>query len=475
MIARHVRLPRLDAEPLGHGRAEWQLVEEAQVHAGNRYRAALLAAHDRFAEGVRPVGGEIGRDFHLVEHGIDAAPPVRLRAHRVDAAIRPASRREREEPLVDVAILEVDRLRAAARLGHAEALGHPIHRDHASRPQHPRALDAELAHGTTSPDGYGVARFDVRVLRGLVARGKDVGEEENLLVTQLVRDLERTHVRERHAEVFRLASREATQHVRVAEQSRRGVTEGLARHLGVRVRHVAEGEAPLAARQTVTAGHREGHHHAIAGAKLRHVAPDLDDLAHRLMADDVALFHVRHEAAEEVEIGPADRGGGDAHDGVARITNARVRHRVEPDVLNAVPAEGSHGNLLYEPAAKAAPASPSAARTFASRAVAKLPSRKTLHGHQGKERKVASIEARESEPGRAKGTTTGTAPVLAKTPICSRQAAREPTAPSPSSTRSLIPFTAPARSPAFHARFTASTSSAKPHSAKKRAYTLTMA
>ena len=66
-------------------------------------------------------------------------------------------------------------------------------------------------------------------------------------------------------------------------------------------------------------------------------------------------------------------------------------------------------------------------------------------------------------------------PVRAKAAICPRQAAAVPTAPSPSSTRSEIPFTAPARSPAFQARLTASTSSAKPHSSKKRAYTLTMA
>src|SRR5262249_35682841 len=159
----------------------------------------------------------------------------------------------------------------------------------------------------------------------------------------------------------------------------------------------------------------------------------LDDLAHCLMADDVALFHVRHEPAEEVEIGAADRGGGDADDRVARISNARIGHRLVPDVFRAVPAEGLHGNLLYEPAARAAPVSPSAARrTFDSRG-GELPSRKTLHGRQGKERKVASIEPRESEPGRAKGTTTGTAPVLAKAPICSRHAESVPTAPSPSS------------------------------------------
>ena len=49
----------------------------------------------------------------------------------------------------------------------------------------------------------------------------------------------------------------------------------------------------------------------------------------------------------------------------------------------------------------------------------------------------------------------GVAPVRAKASICARQAAAEPTAPRPSSTRSEMPFTAPARSPAFQALFTA--------------------
>ena len=94
---------------------------------------------------------------------------------------------------------------------------------------------------------------------------------------------------------------------------------------------------------------------------------------------------------------------------------------------------------------------------------------------QGNARKVRSRASRAAAPGGAKGSTTGVTPVRAKALICSRQWSAGPTAPSPSSTRSEIALTAPARSPAFQARFTASTSSAKPHSAKKRAYASTMA
>ena len=47
--------------------------------------------------------------------------------------------------------------------------------------------------------------------------------------------------------------------------------------------------------------------------------PDLDDLAHELVAHDVALLHRRHVAVEQVQVGAADRGRGDPHDRVAAV------------------------------------------------------------------------------------------------------------------------------------------------------------
>ena len=70
--------------------------------------------------------------------------------------------------------------------------------------------------------------------------------------------------------------------------------------------------------------------------------PTSSTIAHRLVAEDVALLHGRHVAVEEVQVGAADGGGGDPHDGVARVLDLRDRDGVDADVALAVPAECLH-------------------------------------------------------------------------------------------------------------------------------------
>ena len=66
-------------------------------------------------------------------------------------------------------------------------------------------------------------------------------------------------------------------------------------------------------------------------------APDLHDLAHELVAEDVAALHGGHEAVVEMQVGAADGAGGDLDDGVARMLDLRVGDRVAADVVLAVP------------------------------------------------------------------------------------------------------------------------------------------
>ena len=68
--------------------------------------------------------------------------------------------------------------------------------------------------------------------------------------------------------------------------------------------------------------------------RFLHVRPDLDDLAHELVAEDVALLHRRDEAVVEVQVGAADRRRGDLHDGVAPVQDLRVGHLLDPHVLS---------------------------------------------------------------------------------------------------------------------------------------------
>ena len=71
-------------------------------------------------------------------------------------------------------------------------------------------------------------------------------------------------------------------------------------------------------------------------------AADLDDLAHRLVAEDVARLHGRQVHVVQVQVRAADAGGRDLDDHVRRVLDLRVRDGVAPDVGLAVPAERFH-------------------------------------------------------------------------------------------------------------------------------------
>ena len=150
--------------------------------------------------------------------------------------------------------------------------------------------------------------------------------------------LQRADVGERHARVFGLAAGIAAVHVRVAEQARRGIAVELLRHPGIRVRVVAERPELLLAEVAAAARDGERHHDAIADLQSRVVLADLDDLAHELMAEHVALLHRRDVAVVDVQVGSADRRRRDLDDRVARIQDDRVGHGLDPDRLPCLPS-----------------------------------------------------------------------------------------------------------------------------------------
>ncbi len=136
-----------------------------------------------------------------------------------------------------------------------------------------------------------------------------------------------------------LASRHLPVELGVAEHAR-PFAQGL--HLG----RLALGVHAVVALGAVAAGDVERDHHPIARFQPPDARPDLLDDPHRLMADDVAFRHGRPQLGVEVEVGAADRRGGDAHDGVGGLLDHRVRHLVDPHVFPAVPHHCSHGGEL---------------------------------------------------------------------------------------------------------------------------------
>ena len=78
------------------------------------------------------------------------------------------------------------------------------------------------------------------------------------------------------------------------------------------------------------------------GLRSRVCGPDLDDLAHVLVPDDVALAHGRDVAAEQMQIRPARGRQPDLEDRVVWIDDLRVRDRLDLQVVDAHPAERPH-------------------------------------------------------------------------------------------------------------------------------------
>jgi hypothetical protein len=89
-------------------------------------------------------------------------------------------------------------------------------------------------------------------------------------------------------------------------------------------------------------GDRERHHHPVALGQVADPTAELDDLAHELVAQDVAGAHRRDQAVPEMQVGAADGRGRHADDGISRIEDLGVRDVLDAHVARAVPANRAH-------------------------------------------------------------------------------------------------------------------------------------
>ena len=122
-------------------------------------------------------------------------------------------------------------------------------------------------------------------------------------------DLERADVGERHARVLGLAAGEAAEHVRVAEDAGTASAPSASRpsrRSGFEFSQQRDSLAGSTAQQLPQA---IGNGTTTRSPTFRFLtaSPDLDDFAHELVAEDVALLHRRHEAVVEVQVRAADR------------------------------------------------------------------------------------------------------------------------------------------------------------------------
>ena len=142
---------------------------------------------------------------------------------------------------------------------------------------------------------------DAAVQHADLVRGReDVGEEEHLLVAQLVGHLVDGRVGERHARELGLEA---------VDQ----VAEDPAAAAG------AEAVAALLAEAAAAARGDARDEHAVARLERRDRVADLDDRADGLVAEDRPGLHLGDVALEDVQVGPADRRRVDADDRVGRL------------------------------------------------------------------------------------------------------------------------------------------------------------
>src|SRR3954469_10063110 len=93
----------------------------------------------------------------------------------------------------------------------------------------------------------------------------------------------------------------------------------------------------VAAEEAFPAGDRERHNHAVTDLKFLVLWTNLNHLTHVLVAEDVALFHRRDDAAINVQVGTANGASSDLDDCVAGMLDLGIRNGLAPDVAFSMP------------------------------------------------------------------------------------------------------------------------------------------
>jgi hypothetical protein len=113
---------------------------------------------------------------------------------------------------------------------------------------------------------------------------------------------------------------------------------GFDSHLGVGIGAIATGKQTLLAEPAFSAADRERHDNPIAYFKICHGRTKLNDLAHVLVAKDIALLHRRLVAVKQMEVRATDGATRYLDDRVAGMLNLGVWNGVDTDVAFSMPA-----------------------------------------------------------------------------------------------------------------------------------------
>lgn len=194
----------------------------------------------------------------LSSRALDANVRTAVVAHLLELAGDALALAEgREVEGIDVGILRLDVFEAPVLVDHDDAGGAVDERE----------VCGHLADRSSAPDGDDVALLYAGIDDSVPAGGEDVGEEETLLIGDIVGEGEEIHVAVGNACVFGLAAGEATGEVGVAEHAGGAATvHGVFDGVGVCL--FALGGELLLAVVAFTAGDLEGGYYTLSVKKL---------------------------------------------------------------------------------------------------------------------------------------------------------------------------------------------------------------
>src|SRR5690606_5051044 len=97
----------------------------------------------------------------------------------------------------------------------------------------------------------------------------------------------------------------------------------------------------LAAEEALAAGDGEGHHHPVSHLQVGHAVTDFLDDAHELVAEHHRPG-LKNATGIDVQVRPADGGGGHLENNVAIVLDDRIGHRVVRDEAWSANHSSSH-------------------------------------------------------------------------------------------------------------------------------------
>ena len=208
--------------------------------------------------------------------------------------------------------------------GHLEPVRVGVDHHHGGGRVELRGEQRGQADGPRAHDRHGVARLHLAVQHpALEPGGEDVAQEHAGLLVGVFGQGVEARVRVGNAHVLRLGPVDA-----VAEDP---------------AAVPAVGVHPLAAEVAAPAGADAGDEDLVSLGEAVHRGPHFLDAAHGLVAEDPSLFHGGHVALQDVQVGPADRGGRDPHESIGGLEDAGFRLVFPGALSRSVVDERLHG------------------------------------------------------------------------------------------------------------------------------------